>query len=98
MITPLTCHALSTKPVSLATTVELKVAEPPTCLTSVLSTAFVMFQVYVRVKPGVVVLLTVRSTPTHTVTVLPAVWAVSTIVAVLSYWVQVAGEPLTVRE
>ena len=45
VIVPFTAHALSTKPVCDAITVYVKVALPPACFTSVLSTAFEMFQV-----------------------------------------------------
>src|SRR5437867_13188149 len=68
VILPAAIHALSVKPVSLATIVYVNVALPFRSLTSVLSALFVIAQAYVRVKVERAVLLTVRSAPTQTLT------------------------------
>ena len=47
----------------------MNVAEPPVRFAEVLSTSFVMFQLYVRLYAALAVLLTVRSRPVQTVTV-----------------------------
>src|SRR5438128_8183943 len=88
VILPAATHALSVKPVSLATIVYVNVALPFRSLTSVLSALFVIIEAYVRVKVERAVLLTVRSAPTQTLTLWLAdpVVPVFVVIVVAVFW------------